>query len=355
MSDATECAVHAGRRPETITAAAIREALLGPSDSEGGLFRDADRVRREKVGDEVHLRGLIEFANYCRCACVYCGLRAGNAEVRRYRMSREEILGAARLAKRLGYGTVVLQSGEDGGLELPLVTGVVRSIKQKLGLAVTLSMGELTEREYAALREAGADRYLLKHETSNPVLFRKLRPGLEIENRLACVRTLRALGFQVGGGCMVGLPGQTVDDMVGDLLLLRELDIDMAGIGPFIPCPGTPLWGDAGTWPRDARIRATYRMMALLRLVCPEAMIPVTTALATLDPEARRLGLQRGANVIMPNVGDIARRRDYVIYPGKAGLGKTADVAHEELMALLRSLSRRPGEGPGHRRRGEGG
>lgn len=339
----------------TGSSAEIQDLLLPASpEAEEALFRRANEVRIASVGDEIHLRGLVELSSHCRCRCLYCGLRAGDALPGRYRMTPAEMLRAAATAKRLGYGTVVLQSGEDDGLDLEGLARVVRIIKAELGLAVTLSLGELAEADYIRLREAGADRYLLKHETSNPDLYRRLRPGRELRDRIARLRLLRALGFQIGGGCMVGLPGQTVDDLVGDLLLLRELDVDMAGVGPFIPAPGTPLGDDPGTWPAGDRVRFTYRMMAALRLVCERAMIPVTTALQTLDPAGARLGLERGANVIMPNVGELGHRERYVIYPGKAGSRTPSDERHESLLALIRELGRKPGRGPGHSRRPAG-
>ena len=341
--------------PDKLTPDVIGDLLSTASETtEAELFRAADERRRECVGDEVHLRGLIEFSNRCACHCLYCGLRAANREITRFQLTADQILEAARLARRLGYGTVVMQSGEDEGADVTAVAAVVRTIKEELGLGVTLSMGELEEDAYQMLRAAGADRYLLKHETANPVLFRTLRPGHELSGRVAKLRLLRRLGFQIGGGSMVGLPGQSVADLVADLQLLRELDIDMAGIGPFVPAPGTPLWGSPDTWPVERRIRTTYRMMALLRLLCPLAHIPVTTALSTLDPAARANGLTRGANVIMPNVGQVEYRREYRIYPGKAGLEQTAEAIRADLMQLLERLGRPVAAGPGHSRRGTG-
>ncbi len=339
----------------TWSSAEIQDLLLPDSpDAEDALFRRADAARHESVGDDVHLRGLVELSNCCRCRCLYCGLRAGNERLERYRLAPARILQAAAVAKRLGYGTVVLQSGEDDGLDVEGLARIVRIIKAELGLAVTLSLGELAEGDYVRLREAGADRYLLKHETSNPALYRTLRPGRELSERVGRLRLLRTLGFQIGGGCMVGLPGQTVGDLAGDLQLLRDLDVDMAGIGPFIPAPATPLGEDPGVWPAGDRIRFTYRMMAALRLLRPRTMIPVTTALQTIDPDGARLGLQRGANVIMPNVGELSDRARYAIYPGKAGGTQDADMRHATVTALIRDLGRTPGRGPGHSRRNEG-
>ena len=207
------------------------------------LWLRADDVRRRHVGDAVHLRGLVEFSNHCARQCGYCGIRAGNTAVRRYRMSTEEILGCARLARRLGYGTVVLQSGEDPGTTRAWLAGTVRRIKDETGLAVTLSAGERSEADLRAWHAAGADRYLLRFETSNPELFRRIHPPRRgrRSDRIALLRRLRDLGYEVGSGAMIGLPGQTFADLARDLALFRELDLDMIGVGPFLPHPATPM------------------------------------------------------------------------------------------------------------------
>lgn len=328
------------------------DILSAPTEAaDAALFARADAVRRRTVGDEVHLRGLIEVSNRCSRRCLYCGLRSPNAAVPRYSMTPDEVMAAAETAARLGYGTVVLQSGEDETRDLGAMVGLVRRIK-RLGLAVTLSLGELPESAYAALREAGADRYLLKHETCNRALFRALKPDGDYDARIGALRTLKALGYQTGGGCMVGLPGQTFEDLAGDLALIAELDLDMAGIGPFIPEPGTPLGNEPAAWPAALRVRTTYRMMALLRLLRPDIMMPATTALATLDPDGRRNGLLRGANVLMPNVGALCYRAQYRIYPGKACLREDPATFDRSLKAMLASIGRRPGVGAGHCPRG---
>jgi len=327
----------------------------GETAEDEALRRAADDARARAVGDDVHLRGLIEFSNHCARGCLYCGLRAPNGAVRRYRMPRPAVLRAARTAAALGCGTAVLQSGEDPALNVAELAGTVREIRRETGLAVTLSPGELPERDLAALREAGAERYLLKIETSNAALFRRLRPGCDPETRLACLETARRLGYQVGSGSMVGLPGQTAEDLRRDIETLRGLDLDMASVGPFIPCEGTPLADGANVPSAETRVRATLRMMALLRIACPELMMPATTALATLDPGARREGLRWGANVIMPNMGDPDFKRDYRIYPGKADTDAGPEAAWRRAVGAIESLGRRAGRGPGHspRRRGE--
>jgi biotin synthase len=328
------------------------------------LWRQADTARREHVGNAVHLRGLIEFSNYCARQCHYCGLRAGNRQIERYRMSVEELVGCARQAAAFGYGTVVLQSGEDYGITAEWLAEVVRRIKTETGLAVTLGVGERSVVELAAWREAGADRYLLKFETSNAGLFQRIHPPLNgrVSDRMAILRTLQRLGYEVGSGVMVGIPGQTYEDLAGDVELFRELDLDMIGVGPFLPHPGTPLGSEPEApartkgWPMGQREQdhvpnselMTYKVLALARLACPWANIPSTTALATLNRDCgRELGLLRGANVIMPNLTPPEYRRKYEIYPGKACVFEAAEQWHEQIKERIRSLGRTIGAGPG--------
>ena len=330
------------------------------------LWRCADDVRRENVGDAVHLRGLIEISNHCGRQCHYCGLRAPNRELRRYRMSMGEILACAREAESLGYGTVVIQSGEDFGLTTEWVANVVRRIKADTALAVTLSLGERGADELAAWRQARADRYLLRFETSNRKLLESIHPSLpgQRSDRFAILGQLRELGYEVGSGVMVGIPGQTYDDLADDIVWFRKLDLDMIGIGPFIPHPGTPLGqAQAGALvgvkdqvPNSELM--SYKVLALTRLVCPLANIPSTTALATINRAAgRELGLMRGANVFMPNVTPAEYRRLYEVYPGKASLHETAAQCQSGLKARIESLGRSAGSGrgdsPNLRRRGQ--
>ena len=321
------------------------------------LWREADRVRRERVGDAVHLRGLVEISNHCRRSCHYCGLRAGR-RIPRYRMAVDEVLGAARLAARLGYGTVVLQSGEDPGLEAGPVADLVRRIKGETGLAVSLSLGERADSELAAWREAGADRYLLRFETSDRELFAALHPPAagSAPDRVAVLRRLRQLGYEVGSGVMVGIPGQSWESLARDVDLFRELDLDMIGVGPSILHPDTPL-GARPSRPAGSGVpatdRTTCKVLALARLVCPEANIPATTALAAINAEqGRDLGLARGANVWMPTLTSARYRRLYEIYPGRSAVADAAEVFHDRLLAHLEALNRPPGRGPGGRQRG---
>jgi biotin synthase len=320
------------------------------------LWQRADATRQEHVGGEVHLRGLIEFSNYCVRLCAYCGLRAPNDELTRYRMSADEILACARQALALGYGTVVLQSGEDPLTRTEWMADVIRRIKAETPLAVTLSLGERSDEDLAAWREAGADRYLLRFETSNRELFERIHPpraGAACD-RIAILRRLKALGYEAGSGVMIGIPGQTYDDLARDIELFGELDLDMIGCGPFLPNPRTPL-GDSEAWslaPEGEQVPnnelMTYKVVALARLTCPRANIPSTTALATINTKnGRELGLVRGANVIMPNLTPPQYRVHYEIYPNKACLHETAEVCNQCIRGRLRAIGREVGAGRG--------
>jgi biotin synthase len=318
------------------------------------LWRLADAVRRQEVGDAVQLRGLVEVSNHCSRQCHYCGIRAGNTGLVRYRLSQAEVLACARQARALGYGTVVLQAGEDAGLTGDWVEGVVRRVKAETGLAVTLSLGERPLGELAAWKAAGADRYLMRFETGNSRLFASIHPPAapgQPCDRLALLGQLRRLGYEVGSGILIGIPGQSYADLAIDIRLFHELELDMIGVGPFIAHPQTPL----GRAPFPALADQvpntelmTYKVLALARLMRPQANLPSTTALATLNLAwGRELGLQRGANVLMPNLTPAQYRPLYEIYPAKACIRETADQCHACVMARLHGLGRHPGSGPG--------
>jgi len=330
----------------------LRETSPGRLES---LWHRADRVRQEHVGGEVHLRGLIEVSNYCARLCMYCGLRAGNQQLTRYRMTPEEVLDCARLAHRLGYGTVVLQAGEDDGLGAEMIAGVVRQIKAETPLAVTLSLGERSPEELALWRRAGADRYLLRFETSNRALYQRIHPPRRDRSydRLELLAELRRLGYQVGSGVMIGIPGQTYADLAADIALFAKLDLDMIGVGPYLPHPHTPMGAgritdDVGDEQVPADELTTYKVIALARLVCPRSNIPATTALATLNRRnGRELGLTRGANVVMPNLTPTRYRQLYEIYPNKACVSETAEDCHGCLRARIAAIGRTVGRGRG--------
>lgn len=316
---------------------------LNPDRDPAPLFARADEVRRERVGDGVHLRGLIEFSNICRRRCYYCGIRSGNGKVRRYRLAPEEISGCARTAERLGYRTVVMQSGEDPAWGPAALIPLVERIKKETRLAVTLSVGEHSREEYRALRAAGADRFLLRFETSDRRLFSLLKPDSDYDARFRCLAWLREAGFQVGSGIMTGLPGQTAESLADDVLLFRELALDMVGVGPFIPSPDTPMAGaEPGTL--DLALRVT----ALARIVTGDAHIPATTAMGSIDPQGRQKALRCGANVLMPNISPTEHRPDYSLYPGKICTGERPEQCSACVDAMLAGLGRSRAEGYGH-------
>ena len=326
------------------------------------LWRAADQTRHDWVGDEVHLRGLIEISNYCVRQCGYCGLRAGNRAIERYRMTADEIVACARQAREYGYGTVVLQAGEDYGIKTAWLADVVRRIKAETGLTTTLSMGERPDDDLRAWRQAGADRYLLRFETSDDELYELIHPSLpgQRSDRLAILRLLSELGYEAGSGIMIGIPGQTYASVADDIDLFRQLDLDMIGVGPFIAHPATPLGGQndetcelpADQIPNDEL--TAYKVVALTRLACPEANIPSTTALATINKEnGRELGLQRGANIVMPNLTPPGYREKYEIYPDKACVNETADQCRFCLAGRIAAIGREIGAGPGNRQRAE--
>ncbi len=320
------------------------------------LWRLADDTRQRNVGGEVHLRGLIEISNCCIRLCGYCGLRAPNQSVQRYRMTAEEIKTCIRQGEAMGYGTVVLQSGEDPGITTEAVVDLVRFTKSETPLAVTLSLGERTDAELAEWRAAGADRYLLRFETSNAELYEQIHPSRPggPTSRIEILRQLKSLGYEVGSGVMIGIPGQSYEDLARDIALFAELDLDMIGCGPYLPHPNTPL-GDPNqpaVVPGEHQVPNSelmaYKVIALSRLVCPRANIPSTTALATLNKQmGRELGLVRGANVVMPNLTPPRYRQLYEIYPDKACINETAEACQGCLSGRIRSIGRQVGSGRG--------
>lgn len=319
------------------------------------LWQLADETRRVHVGEEVHLRGLIEISSYCRRNCAYCGLNVANVGLQRYRMEQDEILVCAVEAAGYGYGTVVLQSGEDLGISCDWMEELIRRIKSETSLAVTLSLGERDDDELVRWRNAGADRYLLRFETSDCSLYERIHPSLPGTNsdRIQILRRLRLLGYEVGSGVMIGIPGQTYSNLADDILLFRELDLDMIGVGPYISHTETPAGrGELPPAPDVEQVPnselMTYKVIALTRLNCPGTNIPSTTALATLNPLfGRELGLQRGANVVMPNMTPRKYRALYEIYPSKACIDESAADCRSCMTARIHGIGRSVGRGRG--------
>lgn len=299
------------------------------------LQEEARRVSVSVFGRGIFIRGLIEVSNHCRNNCLYCGIRAGNAALKRYRLEKEDILECCRQGYELGFRTFVLQGGEDPVQSDEWVEDVVRSIREAYpGCAITLSLGEKSADAYRKFRAAGADRYLLRHETFNPGHYKMLHPsGMSRDRRLDCLRELKDSGYQTGTGIMVGSPYQSVDNLVEDLLFIQEFSPQMIGIGPFIHHPQTPF----SAFP-DGSVELTLKLISIFRLMHPRALIPATTALSTLDPEGRRKGIMSGANVVMPNLSPSSVRGAYALYEGKASSGAESAEGLEELRKELSAI-----------------
>ena len=310
-------------------------ALLQASEEPQAAARlaaEALRLRRKYYGDAVYVRGLIEFTNYCKNDCLYCGIRRSNREAQRYRLSEEEILSCCGEGWRLGFRTFVLQGGEDPWYTDERLERIIRSIKERCpGCAVTLSVGERSYESYQRLREAGADRYLLRHETASDAHYRRLHLAeMSLAHRKQCLYQLKALGYQAGAGFMVGSPGQTYAELAEDLVFLGELKPQMAGIGPFVPHHNTPFRNEpAGS------VELTLRLLSMVRILLPRVLLPATTALGTMDPLGREKGFAAGANVLMPNLSPAGRRKQYDLYDNKLCTG---DEAAESLADLKKRV-----------------
>ena len=303
--------------------------VMQDAEAEALLAQRAAAVRQQVYGRDVFIRGLIEFTNYCRNDCFYCGIRRSNACAQRYRLTREEILACCRTGYGLGFRTFVLQGGEDPFFTTERLAELVRAIERAYpDCAVTLSVGEKDRATYQAWFDAGADRYLLRHETADEGLYRRLHPEeLSLQNRMRCLRDLKDIGYQVGCGFMVGAPFQTPEMLLKDLRFLQAFQPHMVGIGPFIPHRDTPF--------RDCppgTAQMTLRLLAIIRLMLPHVLLPATTALGTVQSDGRQRGMGYGANVVMPNLSPLSVRKKYALYDNKISTGEEA----AESVALLK-------------------
>ena len=305
------------------------------------VYARADEVRQQVLGSDVHLRGLIEFSNICRNDCLYCGIRRSNKAVKRYRMDDDELVETARHAVDIGFQTIVLQSGEDLHFDQARMCRIIERIKG-MDVAVTLSIGERDYSDYQAFRNAGADRYLMRIETTDVDLYHRLNPGMSWQRRHECLLMIRELGYELGSGIMVGLPGQTVESIADDLLYLKDIGVDMAGIGPFIPHPQTPLADEQG-----GTLEMALRTMAVMRMLMPDINIPATTAMESLHPQGRIMALKAGANVVMPNVTEGEYRRLYELYPGKICVDDTPLHCRTCIGLKIQAIGRTIGQGRG--------
>ena len=298
------------------------------------LAEKADAVRREVYGNTVFIRGLIEVSNICRNDCLYCGIRRSNKSCDRYRLTKEQILECAEEGYALGFRTFVLQGGE-GIFSAEHTANIVRELKNRYhDCAVTLSLGEYSREEYALMREAGADRYLLRHETADKAHYARLHPSdMSYDNRMRCLRDLHTLGFQVGCGFMVGSPYQTLRNLALDLRFVEEFSPEMCGIGPFIPQKDTPF----GNYPAGTAAMTIY-LLSIIRLIKPNILLPATTALGTITKDGRERGIKAGANVVMPNLSPLSERKKYALYDNKIATGDESAQAVEHLRQSMAKI-----------------
>jgi biotin synthase len=308
------------------------------------LFAEARTVREKHYGKSVYFRGLIEFTNYCKNDCYYCGIRRSNANLERYRLSADGILDCCRRGDKLGYRTFVLQGGEDPFFTDEQIAGIVAAIRQEFPHhAITLSIGERSRQGYELFFRAGANRYLLRHESAAESHYAKLHPpSMNLAVRKQCLYQLREIGYQTGAGFMVGTPWQTPENLLADLRFLEELQPQMAGIGPFVPQKDTPFGAEPG-----GSLQLSLKMAALVRLLLPKALIPATTALGSIASNGRELALQAGANIVMPNLSPQSTRKLYALYDNKANAGDDAASCHSRLEKMIHDAGFIPDMGRG--------
>ena len=299
------------------------------------LKQEAVRIQKKYFGNKIYTRGLVEFTNYCRNDCYYCGIRRSNTNAVRYRLTKEEILQCCENGHELGFRTFVLQGGEDPWFNDERMVDIIQTIKKNYpDCAITLSIGEKSKESYRKFREAGADRYLLRHETANEDHYRYLHPeNLSLSNRKQCLYDLKELGYQIGAGFMVGAPGQTMENLAEDLVFLKELNPHMVGIGPFIPHHDTKFAKEEA-----GNVELTLFLLSVIRIMLPKVLLPATTALGTLDQRGREKGFQTGANVVMPNLSPVKNRKQYELYDNKICTGEEAAECRGCLSRRARSV-----------------
>lgn len=324
------------KRRQDITLEEFRVIMETASKEEMDYLASTAREVADSIyGKNVYVRGLIEFTNYCRNDCYYCGIRRSNKEAERYRLTEEQIMECCQIGYELGFRTFVLQGGEDPYFTDDRICEIIRNIKNRYeDCAITLSIGEKSRASYERYFEAGADRYLLRHETANECHYRKLHPAeLSLENRKRCLWNLKEIGYQVGAGFMVGTPGQTMETLYEDIRFIKELQPHMVGIGPFIPQHSTPFKGEkAGT------LEETLKLLSIIRLIHPKVLLPATTALGTIHPMGREKGILAGANVVMPNLSPVSVRKKYELYDHKICTGDEAAECKNCLQSRMEKI-----------------
>ena len=317
--------------------------LLNNTDTKF-LYEEANKIRKENLGDEIYLRGIIEFSNYCQKNCAYCGIRKENKNPERYRILPAEIIEICKNLEKFKQTTVVLQSGEDPYFTKKVIGDLISKIKETTKLAITLSIGVRTFEELKFWQKKGLDRYLIRFETSNPALFKQVHPDDNLEKRLNCIYDLKKLGIQAGSGFLIGLPNETIEELADDILFCTKLNLAMIGVGPFIPHPNTPL----GQKKNPFAAEIFFKTLAVLRILNPKAHIPATTAYDAIEPNGRNKALCLGANIFMPNSTPQKYRKNYLLYPGKPCVDENATDCAACVLLRINALNRKVGTGPGH-------
>ena len=320
--------------------------ILTRNDINALLAQKARDVREKYYGKDVYIRGLIEFTSYCKNNCHYCGIRRDNKNAERYRLTKEEIIACADIGYKLGFRTFVLQGGEDAYFTDDVMADIVSGIKSKYpDCAITLSIGERTKKSYQRLFDAGAERYLLRHETADKAHYNMLHPKeMSCENRVQCLKDLKDIGYQIGAGMMIGSPGQTKEHLLTDIRFLQEIQPDMVGIGPFIPHHDTPYANEKG-----GTLEETLRLLSIIRLILPYCLLPATTALGTISPNGREKGILAGANVVMPNLSPKDVRGKYLLYDNKICTGDEAAECIRCMKSRMENIGYRVVEARGDR------
>lgn len=313
----------------------LLDGLMEDRDAAEYLQKEARAVAQKHFGNRIYVRGLIEFTNFCRNDCYYCGIRKSNTEAVRYHLSKDSILECCRMGYDLGFRTFVLQGGEDMSYTDHAMTEIISEIRQNYpDCAITLSVGERSHTAYQAWFDAGANRFLLRHETADAEHYRKLHPmRMQYAHRMECLKDLKSIGYQTGTGFMVGSPFQKTENLAKDLLFIHEFQPEMIGIGPFIPHHDTPYKNQP-----SGSMERTLHLISILRLMCPDALIPSTTALGTIHPQGRELGILAGANVVMPNLSPLSVRKNYLLYDDKICTGEEAAESIEQLKEKMSKI-----------------
>lgn len=336
MNEKLLCLIEKLEKEHSLSLEEYEYIIENRSEEVAAVLREkAQRVRKEIYGNDVYIRGLIEIGNYCKNNCLYCGIRAGNKACERYRLNEEEILACCEQGYELGFRTFVMQGGEDGYFNDERMCRIIREIKKRYpDCAVTLSLGEKSRESYQRLFDAGADRYLLRHETADKAHYEKLHPKeMSFENRMRCLCDLKEIGFQVGCGFMVGSPYQTNRHIAADLKFIETFKPDMCGIGPFVPHRATPFADFS-----QGTVELTCYLLSIIRLICPNILLPSTTALGTIDPEGREKGILSGANVVMPNLSPEAVRSKYELYNNKISTGAESAQQRDGLAGRMEKI-----------------